>query len=115
MLAGLDPYGGYLHVDRPGKPSLIFDLVEEFRQAVVDRPLIGVVNRKLPIQQEDDGSLTRETRQNLAERVLARLETTEPYEGKRQPLRIIMQQQARHLATFVRTERATYNPFVMSW
>ncbi|MBC7224890.1 MAG: CRISPR-associated endonuclease Cas1, partial [Anaerolineae bacterium] len=31
ILAGLDPYGGYLHVDRPGKPSLVLDLIEEFR------------------------------------------------------------------------------------
>jgi CRISPR-associated protein Cas1 len=26
-LAGLDPYGGYLHADRPGKPSLVLDLI----------------------------------------------------------------------------------------
>jgi CRISPR-associated protein Cas1 len=28
VLAGLDPYGGFLHVDRPGKPSLTLDLIE---------------------------------------------------------------------------------------
>src|SRR5204862_398077 len=45
LLAGLDPYAGFLHADRPGKPSLVLDLIEEFRQAVVDRTLIGQVNR----------------------------------------------------------------------
>lgn len=115
VLAGLDPYGGYLHVDRPGKPSLTFDLVEEFRQAVVDRPLIGVINRKFQIEQDNDGKLTLETRHDLAERILARLESLELYEGKRQPLRLILQQQARHIATFVRSEREVYQPFVMSW
>ncbi|MBU7018228.1 MAG: CRISPR-associated endonuclease Cas1, partial [Theionarchaea archaeon] len=35
--AGLDPYGGYLHVDRSGRSSLVFDLMEEFRQQVVDK------------------------------------------------------------------------------
>src|SRR5712692_1040045 len=44
-LAGLDAYGGYLHADRPGKPSLVLDLIEEFRQAVVDRTVIGLVNK----------------------------------------------------------------------
>src|SRR5579863_4811640 len=29
--AGLEPYAGFLHTDRPGKPSLILDLMEEFR------------------------------------------------------------------------------------
>ena len=40
ILAGLDPYGGFLHADRPGKPSLVLDLIEEFRQTVVDRTVI---------------------------------------------------------------------------
>jgi CRISPR-associated protein Cas1 len=35
--AGLEPFAGFLHVDRPGKPSLVLDLVEEFREPVVDR------------------------------------------------------------------------------
>ena len=36
-LAGLEPFAGFLHVDRPGKPSLVLDFIEEFRQPVVDR------------------------------------------------------------------------------
>lgn len=28
--AGLDPFAGFVHVDRPGKPSLTLDLIEEF-------------------------------------------------------------------------------------
>jgi len=115
LLAGLDPYGGFLHVDRPGKPSLTLDFIEEFRQAVVDRPLIGAVNRKLPLAQDDGGRLTEETRRDLATRILDRLESAEPYEGKRQALRHILQQQARHLATFVRGDRPTYEPFLATW
>ena len=42
--AGLEPFAGYLHVDRPGKPSLILDMVEEFRQPVVDRTVIAFIN-----------------------------------------------------------------------
>jgi len=33
VLAGLDPYAGFLHVDRSGKPVLAFDFVEMFRFA----------------------------------------------------------------------------------
>ena len=35
--AGLEPFAGFLHSDRSGKPSLTLDLIEEFRQPVVDR------------------------------------------------------------------------------
>ncbi len=45
LLAGLDPYAGYLHTDRPGKPSLVLDLIEEFRQPVVDRTVLAYFNR----------------------------------------------------------------------
>ena len=115
VLAGLDPYGGFLHVDRPGKPSLTLDFIEEFRQSVVDRPLIGVLNRKLTIAQDEEGRLTDETRRDLADRVLSRLESTELYEGKRQALRFIIQQQARHVATYLRQERPEYTPFELGW
>jgi CRISPR-associated protein Cas1 len=115
VLAGLDPYAGLLHADRPGKPSLVLDLIEEFRQAVVDRTLLGQVNRGWQIVHDEDGRLDEATRERIAGRVLERLESTEAYEGKRQPLRHILQCQARHIATFVRGERTDYQPFVMGW
>jgi CRISPR-associated protein Cas1 len=115
VLAGLDPYGGFLHADRPGKPSLVLDLIEEFRQTVVDRTMIGLVNRGVAIVCDEAGRLSQPTRKWIAEKVLERLESTELYEGKRQALRFILQCQARHLATFVRGERERYLPFVAGW
>jgi CRISPR-associated protein Cas1 len=115
VLAGLDPYAGLLHADRPGKPSLVLDLIEEFRQAVVDRPLLGQVTRGWAITRDERGLLDADTRTRIVEKVLERLERSEPYEGKRQPLRHILQCQARHLAVYMRGERADYMPFVMGW
>jgi CRISPR-associated protein Cas1 len=115
VLAGLDPYGGFIHVDRPGKPSLVLDLIEEFRQAVVDRTVLGLANKHVPLQQDERGLLTQETRRRLADKVLARLEGAARYEKKQQPLRAILQSQARHLATFLRGEREQYEPFVAGW
>lgn len=115
VLAGLDPYAGLLHADRPGKPSLVLDLIEEFRQAVVDRTLLGQVSRGWAITREEGGRLDEATRKRIVERIKERLESTEAYEGRRQPLRHILQSQARHIATFVRGERAEYTPFVMGW
>jgi CRISP-associated protein Cas1 len=114
-LAGLDPYGGFLHADRLGKPSLALDLIEEFRQTIVDRTVIGMVNKRFAIEQDEDSRLKETTRTRLAEKIQERMESTEMYEKKRQTLRFILQNQARHLACFLREEREQYEPFVAGW
>lgn len=43
---GLDPAVGFLHRDRPGRPGLALDLVEEFRPFVADRLALSLVNRQ---------------------------------------------------------------------
>jgi CRISPR-associated protein Cas1 len=115
VLAGLDPYAGFVHADRPGKPSLVLDMIEEFRAPVVDRTVFALANKSVPLAQDERGLLGQETRRTLAEKVLARLESPAHYERKRHPLRAIIQMQARHVATFVRGERPRYVPFVAQW
>ncbi|MEZ4861181.1 MAG: CRISPR-associated endonuclease Cas1 [Caldilineaceae bacterium] len=115
VLAGLDPYGGFLHTDRPGKPSLVFDMVEEFRQTVVDRTVMAIFNRGTAIEMDERGRLTEAARHSLADKVLARLEAAERYEEKRHPLRQIIQMQARRLAVYLRGERKEYEAFVSVW
>ena len=111
--AGLELYAGFLHVDRPGKPALVLDLVEEFRAPVVDRSILAIVNQGIVIDTDSHG-LTAATRKIVADRVLERLSTPVPYEGKRWPLRTIIQNQARHLAVAVRGERE-YRAFASRW
>jgi CRISPR-associated protein Cas1 len=55
--AGLDPAVGFLHDDRPGKPSLALDLMEEFRAFVADRLALSLINRR---QIAADGFTTRD-------------------------------------------------------
>ncbi|MDX5359168.1 MAG: CRISPR-associated endonuclease Cas1 [Rhodobacterales bacterium] len=44
--AGLDPAVGFLHRDRPGRPSLALDLMEELRAPLADRLALSLVNRR---------------------------------------------------------------------
>jgi len=43
---GLDPAVGFLHRDRPGRPSLALDLMEEFRPFLADRVALSLINRR---------------------------------------------------------------------
>lgn len=115
VLAGLDPYAGFLHVDRPGKPSLTLDFIEEFRPVVVDRTVFGMANKNVSFDFDEHNLLTKETRRTLAEKINERLESEVPFEGKRHPIRAVIQMQARHIATFLRGERAAYEPLNMGW
>ena len=114
-LAGLDPYAGFLHADRPGKPSLTLDFIEEFRQPIVDRTIIGMANKHTTFEQDNRGLLTKDFRRTLADKINARLESRARFEVKKRPLRTVMQIQARHVATYLRGERIEYTPFTMQW
>lgn len=115
VLAGLDPFGGFTHVDRPGKPSLTLDLIEEFRQTAVDRVVLGLVAREFTIDRDTDGRLTETTRRAFADHVLRHLEAGVRYEGARRPLGKVIQTQARRLAQYLRGERDDYGPFKAEW
>lgn len=45
-IVGFDPYLGYLHVERYGRPSLALDLMEEFRSLVVDAVVLSALNKR---------------------------------------------------------------------
>lgn len=45
-IVGFDPYLGYLHLERYGRPSLALDLMEEFRPLVVDAVVLSSLNRR---------------------------------------------------------------------
>lgn len=114
VLAGLDPYAGFLHADRAGKPSLVLDLVEEFRQMAVDKAVFGLLNKGVVLGMEGD-RLVEGARRLIAERVNERLEADELYEGRKCKLRTVIQSQARHVATYLRGEGKEYRGWVGRW
>ncbi|MEA5582058.1 type I-D CRISPR-associated endonuclease Cas1d [Nodularia harveyana UHCC-0300] len=46
-MVGFDPYLGYLHTERYGRPSLALDLMEEFRPLIVDAVVLATINRRI--------------------------------------------------------------------
>ena len=49
---GLDPAVGFLHRDRPGRPGLALDLMEEFRPFLAERITLSLINLR---QVQDKG------------------------------------------------------------
>jgi CRISP-associated protein Cas1 len=115
ILAGLDPYAGFVHVDRPGKPSLILDLIEEFRPVAVDRVVFGLANRHFTVEQDERGRLSDATRKSFAQHVIDHLESEVRHNGQRHGLHQVVQMQARAVAAFVRRERPAYKAFKAPW
>lgn len=113
MNAGLEPFAGFLHVDRPGKPSLVLDMVEEFRQPVVDRAVIASIGRGAAIETHE-GMLTDDARRSVASAVLERIESEVNFRGRRYKLKSVIQIQARNLASFVRAGN-NYRTFAFKW
>ncbi|GAA4850125.1 type I-C CRISPR-associated endonuclease Cas1c [Saccharopolyspora rosea] len=119
---GLDPYIGYLHGVRPGKPSLALDLMEELRPLLVDRLVLTLFNRKqitaahTTTDPAGGVHLTEEGRAFfLGTWSKARERTWRHSELDRDvPAALLPLVQARLLARHLRGDRALYTPWVAS-
>lgn len=117
---GLDPAVGYLHRDRPGRPSLALDLMEEFRSWLADRVVLSLINlqqiRAEGFSQSESGSVTmnEETRRTVIQAWQERKqdELTHPYAGEKMAIGLLPHMQARLLARHIRGELESYPPFV---
>lgn len=116
---GLDPYVGFLHRDRPGRPSLALDLMEELRPVFADRLALTLINRKQIsgsgfVQKESGGILMDdETRKAVLTAWQSRKQEqiTHPYLKERIPFGLIPHVQALLLARYLRGDLDAYPPF----
>ncbi len=119
--AGLDPAVGYLHRDRPGRPSLALDLLEELRAPFADRLALTLINRSQVkasgFRQSETGRVEMDdtTRKALLvayqERKQATL--THPFLGEKTTVGLLPHLQARLLARYLRGDLDGYPPFLV--
>jgi CRISPR-associated endonuclease Cas1/group II intron reverse transcriptase/maturase len=111
--AGLNIYIGFLHKPQPGKAGLLYDFIEEFRTAAVDRAVFGMLNLGVTAEVDGDG-LDSDTRHDLARKVIHRLQTKTRYHGEVLPLEQVMQQQAQLLVRHIEG-KDSYQTYVLPW
>jgi len=120
--AGLDFYAGYLHADRSGKPSLVLDLMEEFRQQLVDRTLIGLITKNVikpneiiaPDSVEEGRVLRKDVIKVLLASLQERLDSNVMFNGQKGSLKSFIHLQPRCMVRFLLRE-ADYVPFCLGW
>ncbi|MEW6035032.1 MAG: CRISPR-associated endonuclease Cas1 [Candidatus Micrarchaeota archaeon] len=120
IIAGLDPYLGFLHSDRYGKPSMVLDLIEEFRPVIVDRAVVTLFAHNMMAEKDFEqgigtGRLTKSGRDKILSAVLERLHTKITLDEEQVELQDIILRQARQVAHAVLDEKQRFRPFIYKW
>ena len=117
---GLDPAVGYLHRDRPGRPGLALDLMEEFRPFLADRLALSLVNRQQikgkGFRKTETGAIVMDdkTRKEVlvAYQKRKQEELQHPFLGEKVALGLLPHIQALLLARHLRGDLDGYPPFL---
>jgi len=112
VYAGLSLNISFLHALDGNKPTLTFDMIEEFRTFIVDRVVISMFNKDEPIQLDTKGLLTKKSRQLIAKNIKEKLGSYTMWKKESRKVENIIQIQAYHLAKVVNGELKKYKPFI---
>jgi len=117
---GLDSAVGYLHRDRPGRPGLALDMMEEFRPAIADRMVLSLINRgqatKKAFTVQETGAVIMND--DLRKTVLVAYqkrkqdEVFHPFLEEKVGIGLLFSTQALLLARYLRGDLDGYPPFI---
>ncbi len=117
---GLDSAVGFLHRDRPGRPGLSLDLMEEFRPFIADRLVLSLVNlsqvKKKGFQKKESGAvmMNDDTRKTVLVAYQKRKqdEIIHPFLNEKVSIGLLFHIQALLLARYLRGDLDGYPPFI---
>ena len=114
---GLDPYCGLLHFDMNNRTSLTFDLIEPFRQQIVDKTVISLVNRKQVTVEDMDkrnNTIKLEARKLIVERILSKVYSTITYGDETLSYHELIVKQSENLVNSL-LHGEKFNGFYLRW
>lgn len=117
---GLDPAVGFLHRDRPGRPGLALDLMEEFRSYIADRLTLSLINlgqvTGKGFQHVDSGAVLMDddTRKKVLVAYQQRKqdEILHPFLDEKMPVGLLFHTQALLMSRYLRGDLDCYPPFI---
>jgi CRISPR-associated protein Cas1 len=117
---GFDPYLGFFHASRHGKPSLALDLMEEFRAVIADSVVLTLINNRMLVPGDFlvwrvASQLTEGGRRQFFLAYEQRKATIvrHPVFGYQMSYSRMLEVQARMLAAYVRGDIPSYTGFVV--
>ena len=108
--AGLNIYVSYLH-SLSDKPTLVYDLIEEFRTFIVDREIVAMINRNEKIKVNSEGYLEKESKEAITKNIFERLASYTKYRDKQMKVENIILAQAYALKDAI-INGTKYKPFI---
>jgi len=118
LAVGFDPYLGFYHTVRYGRPSLSLDLMEEFRPIIADSVVLWAVNNRVLtpddfIRRGRAAALTPDARKKFISAYQRRIDSlvTHPIFGYKVSYRRVLEVQARLLGRYLTGEIAEYPSF----
>ena len=109
--AGLSLHISFLHALDDNKPTLVYDLIEEFRAFVVDRVIFTMINQREQLNLDHNGLLDKPSRQKIAKKVLEKIGSYTKHKKASKKVDTIISEQAYLLARAVKG-LSTYRPFI---
>jgi CRISPR-associated protein Cas1 len=117
---GLDPAVGFLHRDRPGRPGLALDIMEEFRPVIADRLALSLINlskvKAKGFKQAESGAvlMNDDTRKTVLVAYQHRKqdEIIHPFLGEKVTVGLLFHTQALLMARYLRGDLDGYPPFI---
>ena len=117
LLNGLDPYCGLLHYDMDRRTSLTFDLIEPFRQQIVDKTVISLINRKqVKIEDMDkrNNLIKLNARKLIVSKILDKMYSTVTYNGNSMSYAKIIELQTKSLVKTL-SDGEEFKGFYLTW
>ncbi len=112
--ARLNPCLSYLHKPEGNRPSLVYDLIEEFRQQAVDRVVIALVMKNKNLKSLN-GLLDDKTRKLVASKVIDRINSVEVFRKREMRFHEIIHYQANALVMYLDGSAKKYKPYMPKW
>jgi len=117
---GLDAAVGFLHRDRPGRPGLALDLIEEFRPFLADRLVLSLINRRqvtasgFSVSESGAVMMDDKTRKTVLTTYQKRKQDVilHPFLDEKTSIGLLLHLQARLLARNLRGDLDAYPPFI---
>lgn len=118
--AGLDPAVGFLHRDRPGRPGLALDMLEEFRPFIADRLALSLINlcqvQNKGFKKKESGAvlLDDDTRKEVLVAYQKRKqdEVMHPFLKEKVTIGLLFHTQALLMSRYLRGDIDGYPPFL---